>query len=156
MPRPHYKSYTGITSLARDLRNNQTPSEIILWNILRRRKLSSYKFLRQHPIFYRVNKKWVEFFIADFYCAKLKMIIEVDGKIHEKQKEYDNERDSKLFEKGISVIRIKNEEVNDTKNITATLSQIINERARQLTEIAPLPLLFKGRAGGRVKKNTYP
>ena len=143
MPRPHYKSYPGITSLARNLRNNQTACEIIVWNILRRRKLSSFKFLRQHPIFYRVNKKWVEFFIADFYCAKLQLIIEVDGKIHEKQKEYDNERDSKLLEKGISVIRIKNEEVNDIKNITATLTQIINERVSQLTETTPLPLLFK-------------
>jgi leucyl-tRNA synthetase len=149
MPRPHYKSYPGITSLARDLRNNQTPCEIIIWNILRRRKLSFYKFLRQHPIFYRVNKNWVEFFIADFYCAKLQMIIEVDGKIHEKQKEYDKERDSKLLEKGISVVRIKNKEVDDINKITDTLNQIINERVRQLTEITPLPLLFKGRGGGK-------
>jgi leucyl-tRNA synthetase len=149
MPRPNYKSYHGITSLARDLRINQTPSEIIIWNILRRRKLSSYKFLRQHPIFYRVNKNWVEFFIADFYCAKLQLIIEVDGKIHENQKEYDKERDAKLLEKGISVARIKNEEVDDIKKITVTLNQIINERVRQLTETAPLPLLFKGRGRGK-------
>lgn len=149
MPRLHYKSYPGITSLARDLRNNQTPCEIILWNILRRKKLSSYKFLRQHPIFYRVNKKWVEFFIADFYCAKLQLVIEVDGKIHETQKEYDKERDSKLLEKGISVVRIRNEEVNDSNKITDTLSQIINERVSQLTEITPLPLLFKGRGRGK-------
>jgi very-short-patch-repair endonuclease len=135
MPRPHYKSYPGITSLARDLRSNQTPAEIVLWNILRRKNLSAFKFLRQHPIFYRVKKKWVEFFIADFYCAKLQLIIEVDGKIHEQQKEYDNERDSKLLEKGISVVRIKNEEVNDIKKIKDSLNQIINERVRQLTEI---------------------
>jgi very-short-patch-repair endonuclease len=135
MPRTHYKSYPGITSLARDLRSNQTPAEIVLWNILRRKNLSAFKFLRQHPIFYRVNKEWVEFFIADFYCAKLQLIIEVDGKIHEQQKEYDNERDSKLLEKGISVVRIKNEEVNDIKKIKDSLTQIINERVRQLTEI---------------------
>jgi very-short-patch-repair endonuclease len=106
MPRFYYSSYPGITSLARELRKNQTLSEILVWNILRRKKLSGYKFLRQHPIFYRIDKKWVDFYVADFYCAKLKLIIEVDGKIHEEQTEYDKERDSRLLGKGIYVARI--------------------------------------------------
>jgi leucyl-tRNA synthetase len=79
----------------------------MVWNILRRKKLSGHKFLRQHPILYSIRNNWVNFYIADFYCAKLKLIIEVDGKIHESKKEYDLERDSKLLEKGIYVFRIK-------------------------------------------------
>jgi very-short-patch-repair endonuclease len=82
MYRIHYKSFRNITLLARNLRKNQTSSEEFLWKILRRNNLSGYKFLRQHPVYYRIDKGWVEFFIADFYCAKLQLIIEVDGPIH--------------------------------------------------------------------------
>ena len=89
MARLNYKSYPFILHLARNLRNNQTSHEILVWNILRRKKLSGHKFLRQHPIFYSIRNDWVDFYIADFYCAKLKLIIEVDGKIHESQKEYE-------------------------------------------------------------------
>jgi very-short-patch-repair endonuclease len=85
--------------MARNLRNNQTSQERLGWNILRRKKLAGHKFLRQHPIFYSIRNDWVDFYIAEFYCAKLKLIIEIDGKIHESQKEYDQERDSKLLEK---------------------------------------------------------
>jgi len=137
MPRSHYKSYKGITLLGRDLRKNQTPSEKILWNILRRKNFSGYKFLRQHPIIYRINKNWVEFFIADFYCAKLKLIIEVDGKIHENSEDYDSERDLKLLNKGIYVIRIKNEELDDIKSVTTLLNWAISKRSSQITDNKP-------------------
>jgi leucyl-tRNA synthetase len=141
MPRAYYKSYPGISALGRDLRSNQSPFEIRLWNILRRKNLSGYKFLRQHPIFYHVNKNWVDFYIADFYCSKLKLIIELDGKIHDNRKEYDNERDSKLLNKGILVVRIKNEEINDIKKIRITLNAIINKRIKELTEKHPPSLI---------------
>jgi len=134
MPRIHYKSYKGITLLGRDLRKNQTPSEKILWNILRRKNFSGYKFLRQHPIIYRINKNWVEFFIADFYCAKLKLIIKVDGKIHENSEDYDSERDLKLLNKGIYVIRIKNEELDDIKSVSSLLNGIISKRISQIKD----------------------
>jgi leucyl-tRNA synthetase len=132
MPRPYYRSYPGITSLARDLRKNQTSFEILVWTILRRKKLSGYKFIRQHPIFYRIDKKWVDFYVADFYCAKLKLIIGVDGKIHEKQTEYDKERDARLSEKGIYVARIKNEEVKNINKVTSTINDVILQRAREI------------------------
>jgi very-short-patch-repair endonuclease len=134
MPRRHYKSYDGITLLARNLRKNPTSSENLLWKVLRRRNLSGYKFLRQHPIFYRINNKWVEFFIADFYCSELKLIIELDGKIHEYRKEYDSDRDSKLLNKGISVVRIKNEELEDMNSVILLLNKIISDRISQMTE----------------------
>ena len=125
MSRIHYKKYKGITLLARELRKNQTPSEKLLWNLLRKKNLLGYRFLRQHPIFYRVDKEWIEFYVADFYCSKLKLIIEVDGKVHEKQIEYDSERDLKLLNKGISVVRIKNEELKDMKSATEVINKTI-------------------------------
>ena len=134
MPRSHYKSYKGITLLGRDLRKNQTPSEKILWNILRRKNFSGYKFLRQHPIYYRINKNWVEFFIADFYCARLKLIIEVDGKIHENTEDYDSERDLKLLNKGLYVVRIKNEELDDMKSVSSLLNGLISKRISQIKD----------------------
>jgi leucyl-tRNA synthetase len=134
MPRSHYKSYKGITLLARNLRKNQTASEKLLWTVLRRKSLSGYKFLRQHPIFYRVKNKWVEFFIADFYCSELKLIIELDGKIHQGSKDYDSERDLKLLNKGIYVVRIKNEELQDMNSIILFLTEIISKRVSQITD----------------------
>jgi very-short-patch-repair endonuclease len=132
MPRSHYKSYKGITLLARNLRKNQTQSEKLLWTVLRRKSLSGYKFLRQHPIFYRVKNKWVEFFIADFYCSELKLIIELDGEIHELKRDYDSERDLKLLNKGIYVVRIKNKELEDMNSVVLFLNKIIFNRVRQI------------------------
>jgi very-short-patch-repair endonuclease len=68
------------------------------------------KFRRQHP----VNK-----FIVDFYFHKRKLIIELDGGIHEEatQKENDIEREKVLTEMGLVVIRFKNEEVNTEKDL---------------------------------------
>jgi leucyl-tRNA synthetase len=133
MPRSHYKSYKGITLLARNLRKNQTSSEKLLWEVLRRKNLSGFRFLRQHPIFYRIKNKWVEFYIADFYCAGLKIIIELDGRIHENNREYDSERDLKLLNKGIYVIRIKNEELDDMNSVILFLNEIISRRICQIT-----------------------
>jgi very-short-patch-repair endonuclease len=128
MARFHYKIYRGITLLARNLRNNPTPSEDLLWQIIRRKNLMGYKFLRQHPVFYRIDKKWVEFFIADFYCSELKLIIELDGPVHDNQGEYDSERDAKLLNKGITVFRIKNEELANIDNV---ISKIVNKMEKQ-------------------------
>jgi leucyl-tRNA synthetase len=134
MPRYHYKSYKGITLLARSLRKNQTSSEEILWTVLRRKSLYGYKFLRQHPILYRVKKTWVDFFIADFYCSELKLIIEVDGGIHENNMDYDSERDMKLLNKGIYVVRIKNAELDNLNSVILFLNGIIINRKRQIID----------------------
>jgi len=134
MARYHYKSYKGITLLARDLRKNQTSSEKYLWSILRRKNVLGYKFLRQHPVFYRVYKGRVEFFVADFYCSKLKLIIEVDGPIHCYQKEYDSERDAKLLSKGIKVLRIENDEVMDIKSVLKRIEDSILEIISKLSD----------------------
>lgn len=114
-----------ITELARDLRKNQTASEKLLWQNLRNRKLNGFKFNRQFPIVYGRNFDGTSlFFIADFYCHEKKLIIELDGKIHEFQKEYDKERDAILNDLGLRVIRIKNEEL---ENISKVLEKISSQ-----------------------------
>lgn len=132
MSRINYKSYRSITLFARELRKNQTPQEVVVWEMLRKRKFSGYKFLRQHPIFYKEDKDWIEFYIADFYCNKLKLVIEVDGKIHAKKIDYDIERDARLAAKGLKVVRIKNEFVYDSDALSSFIEKIINERIRDL------------------------
>ena len=128
----HYKKYDDIALYARNLRKNPTPSEKRLWEVLRRKSLSGFKFLRQHPVFYRIDKDWVEYYIADFYCSKLKLIIEVDGNIHDLQKEKDCEKDAKLRCKGIRVIRLKNESLTDMNSTIDFLSRIITERKTEI------------------------
>ncbi len=105
---------------ARELRKNQTESEGIFWEVVRNRKLFGKKFLRQHPVQLKfMGKK--RFFVGDFYCAEKKIIIEIDGKIHENQVEYDNLRDHLIKEMGIRVIRIKNEDLIDIPSLIEKL-----------------------------------
>jgi len=95
-------------TFARNLRSEQTPEEKKIWNALRNRKFLNCKFRRQHVI---------KGFVLDFYCKSLRLAIEVDGKIHERQKEYDELRQRLIEEEGIKFVRIANEEVNRDINI---------------------------------------
>jgi very-short-patch-repair endonuclease len=115
----HYKKFDfkKIKKHAQDLRNNMTESEKLLWKELRGRKLSKYKFLRQHPILYGANLIRYNYFIADFYCSEKKAVIELDGQIHDTTKEYDQFKDSELTNLGIHVIRLKNEELLDMEQV---------------------------------------
>jgi len=112
-----------IKKLAKELRNNSTESEKLFWKELRGRRLSGYKFLRQHPIIYKGNLTRYNFFIADYYCDQKKTIIELDGPIHESSEDYDEFRDRELAEIGLCVIRIRNEEL---KNMKKVLERIVN------------------------------
>ena len=89
---------------ARALRNNCTPAEKILWQRLKGKQLLGYDFHRQKPLLY---------FIVDFYCHELNLIIELDGNIHslENVKYRDTKRQELLEEFGITFLRLKNEEV---------------------------------------------
>jgi len=102
-----------IIRFSRELRKNQTPSEKLLWANLRNRKLKGFKFLRQHPVAYMGYNSQPQYFIPDFYCAEKKLVVELDGKIHDFQKEYDQNRDAILEELGLRVVRFKNEEMDD-------------------------------------------
>lgn len=109
--------YEEIKKIVRKLRKNQTEAEIILWNELRNRKLDGIKFLRQHAIIYEFNKREFFFFIPDFYSAEHKLVIELDGKIHDYTKEKDCRREMILKEKGIRILRFKNEEVKNIEKV---------------------------------------
>ena len=100
-----------VTAKARDLRINQTESEIIIWDSLRAKKLGK-KFVRQKPtMFEYLNLK--REFIADFYCHEAKLVVEIDGKYHSNQKEYDELRTIILQQLGMRVIRFTNKQVKD-------------------------------------------
>ena len=94
----------------RELRQNQTKAEEILWFELRNNKLGA-KFKRQHSI---------GGYIADFYCQKYKLIIELDGEIHntKEAREYDEVRDKFFNELGYTTLRFLNREVeNDIEKV---------------------------------------
>ena len=99
-----------IIELARELRKNSTIAEKLLWEDLRNRQLNGVKFYRQHQLIYEEDRGRLHFFIADFYCAEHSLVIELDGKIHEHQRNYDRERDLIIERLGLKVVRFKNEE----------------------------------------------
>ena len=98
-----------------DLRNGATPQEIILWSRLKGRRMGC-KFRRQHSI---------GGYIADFYCAEKKLVVEVDGWQHQEREEYDRERTAYFEGLGLRVLRFWNNEVND--NLTGVLLKIEEE-----------------------------
>ena len=65
------------------------------------------------------------FYIADFYCHEKKLVIELDGKIHDNQKEYDEYRTFLINQLGIRVHRIKNEELKDIQAVTAKIKALL-------------------------------
>ena len=97
----------------------------MLWACLRDRQLHGYKFRRQHPI---------GRYIADFYCAELQLVIEVDGGIHMKkdQKLYDDNRQEDLESRGYKVVRLKTSDVR--RNPAKVLMRLFSR------PVAPLPL----------------
>lgn len=105
-----------IRIFARELRQPQTPAEATLWKHLRNRNLG-YKFRRQHAI---------KFFIIDFYCAQVKLCVEIDGDTHleKEQQEYDAARTEYLESLGRKVIRFTNNDVRF--NIHAVAQAIID------------------------------
>ncbi len=101
-----------------------TEAERIVWEFVRNRKLYGKKFLRQHKIIYENSFDSFQFFVVDFYCAEEKLILEIDGKIHESQKEYDSWRTSVLVGLGLRVLRIKNEETIFEEQVKEKIRQM--------------------------------
>ncbi len=96
----------------KDLRNQSTEHEIILWYKINNKKLG-YKFRRQHSIGQ---------FIADFYCAEKRLVIELDGSQHLDNQEYDKERSEYFESLNIKVLRFWNSEI--TRNIDGVIQKI--------------------------------
>ena len=88
---------------AKELRSQLTDAEKALWGHLRS-KPNGYKFRRQHPI---------RNYVVDFYCHQLKLVIEIDGSIHDREdvKRADEERQKIVESEGIRVIRFTNDEI---------------------------------------------
>ncbi|WP_420387392.1 endonuclease domain-containing protein [Roseivirga sp.] len=100
---------------AKRLRNNMTTQEKKLWEKLRLNRMKGLRFKAQHPM---------ASYIADFYCHKLRLVIEIDGPNHSQsdQFEYDQARTSHLEQLGVQVIRFTNDEIDDS--IDSVLMQI--------------------------------
>ena len=99
MKLPQNKSLSG---LARNLRNNGTKPESVLWQYLRKKNGYGYQFHRQ---------KNIGNYIVDFYCPKLALVIELDGSSHDKKYKYDKERDEYLKSLGLLVLHLDNSDV---------------------------------------------
>jgi len=100
---------------AKALRREMTPDEALLWKELRRNRLEGFHFRRQQVI---------DGFIVDFFCNPAGVVVEVDGGIHTdpEQATYDKERDALLAGRGLTVLRISNEQVQS--NLPGVLTLI--------------------------------
>jgi very-short-patch-repair endonuclease len=112
MHRHHSKKH--LIDRRKELRKKLTPAEAYLWTHLKAKKLNGRRFQKQHSI----NN-----YIVDFYCASEKLIIELDGEVHNNPiaEERDEKRDEQLEELGFTVLRFENKMVFDH------LSQVLQE-----------------------------
>ena len=106
-------NYNKAKQYARELRKNQTNSETAFWKRVRNRKFYGFKFTRQFPISYQLKDNKVAYFIADFYCHSVRLIIEIDGDYHKMQRQYDHDRTSILEALNNNVLRFDNDTVID-------------------------------------------
>ncbi len=102
-----------LKQLARDLRNNSTLAEVLLWNELKRKKMMGYDFHRQKPI---------DRYIVDFFCPVLMLAIEIDGDSHLGRDAADAKRQHKLEMQGIRFLRFDDLEVKF--NMESVLKEI--------------------------------
>ncbi len=87
----------SLRTRARWLRTNSTLSEVLLWNYLKQKQANNLDFDRQ---------KIIGNYIVDFYCSKLKLVIEIDGSSHDDKYAYDENRNRYLMGLGLTVIHI--------------------------------------------------
>ena len=109
----HFDYNSKLTGYSRELRNNSTLSEALLWNQLKNRKLLGFKFRRQKPI---------KNFIVDFFCFELMLAVEIDGSTHYENQDYDAFRERELKNLGIRFLRFGDMQIK--KNINSVLIEI--------------------------------
>lgn len=110
---------------SQELRNKMTDPEIILWSKLKGKQIKNAQFYRQKPI---------GNYIVDFYCAKYKIIIELDGSQHytDEGLEYDSERDTYLKFMGLKVLRFTNIQImNELNSVLTVIFNEMNENKRK-------------------------
>ena len=124
-----YPMYFGakpsMFKLAKQLRKDETEAEKVLWARLNKNQIQGLQFRRQHPI---------NIFIADFYCVKIKLVIEVDGNIHDipEYHLHDKGRSAMLEDFGITIIRFTNEQIMN--EIDCVIKQIVVVITKLLTQ----------------------
>lgn len=125
-----YKHNPYLTANAKELRKNMTREEKHLW----------YDFLKEFPVRF-LRQKVIDNYIADFYCSKAKLVIELDGSQHYEPEGLQNDRirTEKLNAYGLTVIHIPNTEIK--KNFSGVCDYIANTVHESLHRCAvPLPL----------------
>jgi very-short-patch-repair endonuclease len=115
--------YDAIKLLAQQMRKEPTPAEAHLWKHIRNKQLLGYKFRRQHSI---------DRFIVDFYCPDAKLVIEVDGPIHDYTVDEDTARQAYLESLNLRVLRFTNDEVLDrTTEVMDRIAAFLQSNASQ-------------------------
>ena len=105
----------------RTLRRAQTPSEKMFWEAVRNRRVMGKKFLRQFAIPFEYDGR-KRFIVADFYCSESRLVVELDGSVHEMKEEYDALRTAIINQLGIRVIRFRNDEIE--KNLQEVIKRL--------------------------------
>jgi very-short-patch-repair endonuclease/formylglycine-generating enzyme required for sulfatase activity len=123
----------AMAQIARDLRQRQTDAEAILWEGLRDRRLGDLKFRRQHPV---ANTSYV----ADFFCYETRLIVELDGGIHNRQREADALRQRDLEALGYRILRFPNDLVfNALEMVLTTIASTAMAVSTGRASVSPLP-----------------
>ena len=113
--------YDDIKERALLMRQNPTPAEAVLWKRLRRKQIRGLHFRRQHPI----NR-----FIVDFFCPAARLVIEIDGSVHNDpgQREYDQDRQQFLEQAGFKVLRFTNEQtLRETDAVIEAITRFLSK-----------------------------
>lgn len=120
----------------RQMRRFSTEAEATLWRNLRGRRLSGAKFRRQ---------VWLGHYIADFYCAEAKLIVEADGGQHDLQQRYDACRDVWLRDAGFRTLRFWNDDVlTNVEGVLTTIAQALTLPPSCGRRAPPSPLQGEG------------
>ena len=113
------------------LRRRLTEPEQLLWKQLRNRQLLGFKFRRQHPI---------GPYVADFACLNSRLVIELDGRLHDKYTAYDETRTTFLETKGFTVVRFRNIEIYRQRSaVLATIQAALIAQSRATIEAHKYP-----------------
>ena len=111
------------TELARSMRKAPTRAEAMLWYRLRGNRLAGLHFRRQQVI---------DDYIIDFYCAKARLVVELDGKVHATSGAYDSERDRIISQRGLRILRFSNDDmIRGPEHVLADIKRIAAERCDQ-------------------------
>ncbi len=136
----HYRAgmrFAGMIERVKELREKQTETEEIFWELLRNKRFNGLKFRRQHQIGH---------YIADFYCHSEKLIIELDGEVHNTETQEDAKRDKFLKSLGNTVLRFKN------KDLLNNIQEVLQKIENTLPQKSFSPSGRDGREGGSMTK----